>query len=153
MDNTAATDILMTQVIFDYKSLPWVIELIFLFELINTFMNFSVNCHLTASYLSADHFWPKTSKWATPNICEFLEHTRSILLNSEHLFMSSQRRGYLPMPTGLDTRWIIFCILWFFFGKTKLHLVIWINFRVEDWVCMLPWKYCTAQLCCFSKLF
>ena len=116
-------------------------------------MNFSVNCHLTASYLSADHFWPKTSKWATPNICEFLEHTRSILINSEHLFMSSQRRGYFPMPTGLDTRWIIFCILWFFFGKTKLHLVIWINFRVEDWVCMLPWKYSTVQLRCFFQTF
>ena len=34
-------------------------------------MNFSVNCHLTASYLSDNHYWPKTSKWEPPNICEF----------------------------------------------------------------------------------
>ena len=40
----------------------------------------------------------------------FLEHTGSVLQNSEHLLMSSQSRGYLTAQTGLDTRWIIFCI-------------------------------------------
>ena len=83
----------------------------------------------------------------------FLEHTGSILENSEHLFMSSQSRGYLTVQSGFDTRWLIFCMLLFFFGKTKLLLGILMNFLVEDWVCMLPWKYCTVELRCFSKLF
>ena len=45
----------------------------------------------------------------------FLEHTGSILKNSEHLFMSSQSRGYLTVQSGLNTRWFIFCMLLFFF--------------------------------------
>ena len=46
VDNTLATEILMTQVILDYKSVLWEI---FLFGLINAFIKFSVNGHVLAS--------------------------------------------------------------------------------------------------------
>ena len=56
-------------------------------------------------------------------LLSFSEHTGSILQNSEHIFMSSQSRGYPTMQTELDTHFMYVCCV-FFFGKTKLLLVI-----------------------------
>ena len=110
----------------DFLIISLFYEKIFLFGLINAFKKFSVNCYVSASWISANHFWPKTSSLKLLSsrhriFVSFSEHTGSILQSSKHLFMSSRSRGYLTVQTELDTRWIIFCryvvVLWFVFGK------------------------------------
>ena len=101
----------------DFLIISLFYEKIFLFGLINAFKKFSVNCHKLALTISGIKLLSSRHRI----FVSFSEHTGSILQSSEHLFMSSQSRGYLTVQTELDTRWIIFCsyvvVLWFVFGK------------------------------------
>ena len=102
-------------VIFDYKSVLWINFSVRInkcvYEILSKLPCVGIlNYRLKLKLLSGRH-WMFVS---------FLEHTGSVLQNSEHLLMSSQSRGYLTAQTGLDTRWIIFCMLWFYFWKNLI---------------------------------